>query len=80
MARERYDAVLNVFQASAAHTNDTAWQALQAAAQDPNPQDITSNTQWSLNYNNTDLTVEIVLRRHWQDTFRYELNGNQIQQ
>ena len=78
--RERYDAVLNVFQASAAHTNDTAWQALQAAAQDPNPQDITSNTQWSLNYNNTDLTVEIVLRRHWQDIFRYELNGNQIQQ
>ena len=43
--RERYDAVLNVFQASAVHTNDTAWQALQAAAQDPNPQDITSNTQ-----------------------------------
>ena len=77
--RERYDAVLNVFQASAAHTNDTAWQALQAAAQDPNPQDITSNTQWSLNYNNTDLTVEIVLRRHWQDIFRYKLNGNQIQ-
>ena len=78
--RERYDAALNVFQASAAHTNDTAWQALQAAAQDPNPQDITSNTQWSLNYNDTDLTVEIVLRRHWQDIFRYELNGNQIQQ
>ena len=78
--RERYDAVLNVFQASAVHTNDTAWQALQAAAQDPNPQDITSNTQWSLNYNDTDLTVEIVLRRHWQDIFRYELNGNQIQQ
>jgi len=78
--RERYDAVLTVFEESAAHTNDTAWQALQAAAQDPNPQDITSNTQWSLNYNDTNLTVEIVLRRNWQDIFFYDLNGNQLRQ
>ena len=27
---------------------DTAWKALQAAAQDPSPNDVTSNTQWSL--------------------------------
>ncbi len=76
--RERYDAVLTVFEESASHTNDTAWQALKAAVQDPNPQDITSNTQWSLNYNNTDLTVEIVLRRNWQDVLRYDLNGNRF--
>ncbi len=76
--RERYEAVLAVFEESAAHTNDTAWQALEAAAQDPNPQDITSNTQWSLNYNDTDLTVEIVLRRNWQDVLRYDLNDNRF--
>ncbi len=51
---------------------------LLAAAQDPDPQDITSNTQWSLNYNDTDLTVEIVLRRNWQDVLRYDLNDNRF--
>ena len=75
--RERYDAVLNVFESEPAHTNDTAWNALRAAAQDPNPEDVTSNTQWSLNYNNTDLTVETALRRNWGDVISYDLSGNQ---
>lgn len=77
--RERYDAVLNVFEAEKTHTNDTAWNALRAAAQDPNPEDITSNTQWSLNYNDTDLTVEIAIRRNWDDVITYNLNENQLQ-
>ena len=76
--RERYDAVLNVFESESAHTNDTAWNALRAAAQDPNPEDVTSNTQWSLNYNNTDLTVEIALRRNWGDVIAYDLSANQL--
>lgn len=76
--RERYDAVLNVFESEEAHTNDTAWNALRAAAQDPNPEDITSNTQWSLNFNNTDLTVEIAIRRNWGDVFTYSLKENQL--
>lgn len=76
--RERYDAVLSVFEAEETHTNDTAWSALRAAAQEPNPEDITSNTQWSLNFNDTDLTVEIAIRRNWDDVITYNLNENQL--
>ena len=77
--RERYDAVLNVFEAEKEHTNATSWNALKAASQDPNPVEITSNTQWSINYNNTDLTAEIVLRRNWDDVATYNLNTNMLE-
>lgn len=77
--RERYDAVLNVFETEKEHTNTTSWNALKAASQDPNPVEITSNTQWSINYNNTDLTAEIVLRRNWDDVVTYDLNTNKLE-
>lgn len=50
-------------------TIDTAWEALVASSQEPNPEDVTSNTQWSIVYNNTDLTATISLRRNWEDKF-----------
>ena len=57
---------------------DIAWKALQAAAQDPSPNDVTSNTQWSLVYDDTDLTAQIVIRRKWGDVIHYDLNTNEI--
>ena len=60
------------------HTNTTSWNALKAASQDPNPVEITSNTQWFINYNNTDLTAEVVLRRNWDDVVTYDLNTNTL--
>lgn len=51
---------------------------MKAASQDPNPVEITSNTQWSINYNNTDLTAEVVLRRNWDDVVTYDLNTNTL--
>ena len=67
--RERYDAVLKVLEEEKGnYTNDTVWNAMKAAAQDPSPDTITSNTQWSVSYNNTDLTAEIAIRRNWEDT------------
>ena len=66
--RERYDAVSQVFaQEKGNYTGDTVWNAMKAAAQDPNPDSVTSNTQWSVSYNNTDLSADIVIRRHWND-------------
>ena len=53
---------------------DVAWEALRAAAQDPDPNDITSNTQWSIIFNNTDGTAEVALRRHWDDKFNFAIN------
>ncbi len=76
--RERYDAVLKVFAEEETYTDATVWTALQAAAQEPNPQDITSNTQWSIAYNNTDLTAAAVIRRHWGDTTYYALSDNTV--
>ena len=56
--RERYDAVMKVLEEEKGnYTNDTVWKAMKSAAQYPNPDDITSNTQWSVSYNNTDLTA-----------------------
>ena len=76
--RERYDAVLNVFAEEEQYTDETVWTALQAAAQDPNPQDITRNTQWSNSYSNTNLTAAVVIRRHWEDTTFYSLTDNTV--
>ena len=74
--RERYDAVLNILeQQKGNYSDDTVWAALKAASQEPNPESITSNTQWSIAYNNTDLTADIVLRRHWTDITRHELTA-----
>ena len=56
-----------------------SWNALKAASQDPNPAEITSNTQWSINYNNTNLTAEVVLRRNWDDVVTYDLNTNKLE-
>ena len=77
--RERYDAMEAIFDAQeGAFTEETAWDALKAAQQLPNPEDITSNTQWSIVYNNTDLTAKIVLRRHWDDVTAYALTENKL--
>lgn len=72
--RERALAIAEVLnRAGDAANEDTAWEALRAAAQEPNPEDITSNTQWSVVFDNTDLAATITLRRHWKDAFRFEL-------
>ena len=76
--KERYDAVLDVFAQASGAAEQTVWAALRAASQDPNPNDITSNTQWSISYSNTRGTAEFALRRHWQDHFVYSLSDNTV--
>ena len=77
--KERYNAIMDVLAIRDLDGNipaDTAWRALQAAAQEPNPVDVTSNTQWSLVYDDTALTAQIVIRRKWDDVLHYDLNTN----
>ena len=57
------------------YTNDTVWDAIKTAAQEPNPDEITSNTQWSVSYNNTELTAEIVIHRQWDGVTRCALEN-----
>lgn len=78
--RERYDAVLNVFEEEKnAYSETTVWDALKASSQDPNPEEITSNTQWSVSYNLTDLTADFVLRRNWEDICTYHLSTDALE-
>ncbi len=73
--KERTLAIADVLDAhNGSMTCDVAWEALKAAAQDPNPEDVTSNTQWSIVYNNTDLTADVCLRRNWDDVMQFGLN------
>lgn len=78
--RERYDAVMDVLAQNEVYTVSTVWSALRAASQDPNPEEVTSNTQWSIDFNNTDCTADIVLRRNWEDVIHYSLLNNQIKE
>lgn len=71
--KERWEAVEAVLDAHADGNMDAAWEALRASSQDPNPQDVTSNTQWSVVYSNTGLTADIALRRHWSDVTHFQL-------
>jgi len=73
--RERYDKMEAVFEANVGtESNETAWEALKAASQLPNPENVTSNTQWSIVYNLTDLTYEFILHRAWDDVFTFGIN------
>ena len=78
--RERYDAVMDVLAQNETYTVSTVWSALRAASQDPNPEEVTSNTQWSIDFNNTDCTADVVLRRNWEDVIHYSLLNNQIKE
>ncbi len=80
--KERYDAAKDVLGLNSTETPDyneeLAWDTLKAVAQDPNPKDSTSNTQWSIVYNNTDLTAHVALRRNWDDVYLYDLEDNSL--
>lgn len=78
--KDRYEAILKVFDEQGGNpTYDTAWDALKAAAQDPKPGDVTSNTQWSIVYNDSDLTADIALRRNWDDVRHYDLESDTVE-
>lgn len=74
-SKKRYNAMLDVLEANEnAADMDVAWEALRAVAQDLNPNDITSNTQCSIIFNNTEGTAEIALRRNWDDKFDFAID------
>ena len=73
LGKERWQAMEDVIEANGG-TGDksVAWDAIRAAAQDPNPEVITSNTQWSIVYNLNDLSYELIPRRHWDDVHYFD--------
>lgn len=74
--KERALAIAKVLDTNEGHQdNHVAWEALRASAQDPNANDITSNTQWSIVYDNTNLGAQFVLRRNWGDVFNFKVDA-----
>lgn len=67
---ERYLAMEEIFDANDGVGNKKiAWEAIKVASQEPNPDSITSNTQWSIVYDLKNLDYELVPRRHWDDVY-----------
>ncbi len=72
--RERYDAIENILSAHGGEEyadKQVAWEALRAASQAPKEGDITSNTQWSIVYDNQDFSGEVSIRRQWESVYRF---------
>lgn len=76
--KDRYDKMEEIFETANGNFSKTvAWQALKAASQEPGAS-LTSNTQWSIVFNNSDLTLEFALRRNWDEIVQYDLKTNHI--
>lgn len=70
----RYDRIENILSENAGNvTTDVAWEAIRAVAQEPREGDVTSNTQWSVVYDDTALTADIAIRRDWATVTHYDL-------
>lgn len=80
MAAERYDAISAVLDEApmGQDAQVTAWEALRTASQEPNPEDVTSNTQWSIVFDNANLTADVALRRRWGDVHHADIHGNMV--
>lgn len=77
--KERYDKIEAVLNESlGSYTPQVAMEALKAASQLPKEGDVTSNTQWSIIFNNTQKTVDFVLRRDWDTVIKYDLATNTV--
>lgn len=76
--KERYDSIKAVLdEVDGDQTEETVWEALKASAQEPNPEDITSNTQWSISYNNTECSAKIAIRRKWDQVVVFDIRGQE---
>ena len=74
--KERYDSIMEILnEDSDNQAEQTTWNALKAASQEPNPEEITSNTQWSIVYDNTNCTAKIALRRKWNQITEFDIHG-----
>lgn len=47
--------------------SDELWEALKQSSQTKDPDEPTSNTQWSILFHNTEKSADIIIRRHYED-------------
>ena len=74
--KERYDYMMEIIDnCNGILDEENSWAALKAAATAPSPESVTSNTQWSILFNNTEGTADITIRRHWGDVFSFAVSN-----
>ena len=72
---DRYETILDILcREDGAYRRKTAWDCLREASQLPNPDDVTSSTQWSVVFDHADLSAEVVQRRRWDESHRFSYN------
>lgn len=75
LIHSRFESIHSFYDEKGKYSNATVWNALKSSSQDAGA-DLTSNTQRSINYNNTDLSLEICIRREWDYCFKYDMKSN----
>ena len=69
---DRFETILDILcREDSAYSSNTVWDCLQQSSQLPKPDDITSNTQWSVVYDHANLSADVVQRRHWEETHHF---------
>lgn len=79
--KDRWITIEKVLSEAKELNEKTAWDALRAVAQLPNPNDptdVTSNTQWSVVYDLNELSANLVLRRDWNNVVGFSLQGQDV--
>lgn len=73
---DRYEKILDILcREDGDYGPHTVWECLRESSQLPNPNDVTSNTQWSVAYDHANLTARVVHRRHWQESRLVRVSG-----
>lgn len=62
----RYKTVEDIITKSKVKSGDL-WKALEDSSQAKDPDEPTSNTQWSILFDNTEKSADIIIRRHYED-------------
>lgn len=73
---DRYETILDILcREDGEYRLETVWDCLREASQLPNPDDITSNTQWSVVYDHVNGTADVVQRRQWEETHHFAIGS-----
>ena len=73
--KERYEAIQEVFSRNSdAYSEQTAWDALKASSQ-TKESGATSNTQWSIVFDNTDCSAKVAFQRNWDEVYDCKVDG-----
>ncbi len=77
--RERYDTILGkMAEYEGMITEDIGWDILASVTRYPDPEDVTSDTKWSILFNNSRCTAEIAFHRRLDERYTFSASDGRI--